>query len=55
MIIKRVLVAVVGMAMGGLVGLLVSLLGLGNLAIFLGVVLGGLIFFFAVPRMGGAA
>jgi hypothetical protein len=53
--IKRLLVAVVGMAMGGLVGLLVALLGAGNLAILLGAVLGGLLFSIAAPRMGRAA
>jgi len=53
--IKRLLVAVVGMAMGGLVGLLVAWLGAGNLAILLGAALGGLLFSFAAPRMGRAA
>ncbi|MGA2590822.1 MAG: hypothetical protein ABSH32_12965 [Bryobacteraceae bacterium] len=53
--IKRLLVAVVGMAMGGLVGLLVALLGAGNLAILLGAVLGGLLFSIAAPRIGRAA
>ena len=53
--IKRLLVAVVGMAMGGLVGLLVAWLGAGNLAILFGAVLGGLLFSVAAPRMGRAA
>jgi len=53
--IKRFLVAVVGMAMGGLVGLLVAWLGAGNLAILLGAALGGLLFSVAAPRMGRAA
>jgi len=53
--IKRLLVAVVGMAMGGLVGLLVAWLGAGNLAILLGAALGGLLFSVAAPRMGRAA
>jgi len=53
--IKRLLVAIVGMAMGGLAGLLVAYLGAGNLAILLGAAVGGLLFFFAAPRMGRAA
>ena len=52
--IKRLLAAVVGMAMGGLVGLLVAWLGAGNLAILLGAAAGGLLFLFAAPRMGPA-
>jgi hypothetical protein len=53
--IKTILVALVGMGMGALVGLLAALLGAGNLAIFLGAVLGGLVFSFAAPRIGRAA
>jgi hypothetical protein len=53
--IKRLLVAVVGMAMGGLVGLLVAFLGAGNAAILWGAALGGLVFAFAAPRAGRAA
>jgi hypothetical protein len=41
---------VVGMAMGGLVGLLVAFLGAGNAAILWGAALGGLVFAFAAPR-----
>jgi hypothetical protein len=52
---KRLLVALVGTAMGGLAGLLVALMGAGNLAIILGAVLGGLIFSIALPRLGRAA
>ena len=52
--IKRILVALVGMAMGGLIGLLVDLLGAGNLAILLGAALGGLVFSIAAPRVGPA-
>ncbi len=52
---KRLLVAVVGMAMGGLVGLLVAFLGVGNLAILLGAVVGGIVFSVAAPRLGRAA
>ena len=50
--LKRLLVALVGMAMGGLAGLIVATLGAGNLAILLGAVLGGLVFSVAAPRMG---
>jgi glucose uptake protein GlcU len=53
--IKAILVALVGMGMGGMVGLLVDLLGAGNLAILLGAALGGLVFSFAAPRIGRAA
>ena len=53
--IKRILVAVVGMAMGGLAGLLVAWLGAGNLAILLGAAVGGLLFSLAAPRIGRAA
>jgi len=55
MIIKRLLVAVVGMGMGGLIGLLVALLGAGNPAILWGAALGGLVFSLAAPRIGRAA
>jgi ABC-type phosphate/phosphonate transport system permease subunit len=53
--IKRFLVAVVGTAMGGLVGLLVAFLGAGNAAILGGAVLGGLVFSLAAPRIGRTA
>jgi hypothetical protein len=53
--LKTILVALVGMGMGGMVGLLVDLLGVGNLAILLGAVLGGLVFSLAAPRIGRAA
>ena len=53
--LKRLLVALVGMAMGGLAGLIVDLMGAGNPAILVGAVLGGLIFSIAVPRVGRAA
>jgi glucose uptake protein GlcU len=53
--LKRLLVALVGMAMGGLAGLVVMLMGAGNLAILLGAALGGLVFSIAAPRMGRAA
>ncbi len=52
--LKRLVVAVVGMAMGGLIGLGVDLMGVGNRAIILGAVLGGLVFSFAAPRTGRA-
>lgn len=53
--IKKLLVAVVGMGMGGLAGLLVALLGVGNAAIVWGAVLGALVFSLAAPRIGRAA
>jgi hypothetical protein len=53
--IKRLLVALVGMAMGGLAGLLVAWMGAGNLAILLGAALGGLVFSIGAPRVGRAA
>jgi len=53
--IKRLLVAVVGMGMGGLAGLLVAMLGVGNVAIVGGAVLGAVVFSVAAPRIGRAA
>jgi len=53
--IKAILVALVGMGMGAMVGLLVALLGGGNLAILLGAALGGLVFSIAAPRLGRTA
>jgi glucose uptake protein GlcU len=53
--LRRLLVALVGMAMGGLAGLVVALMGAGNPAILLGAALGGLVFSIAAPRMGRAA
>lgn len=53
--LKRLMVALVGMAMGGLAGLVVALMGAGNLAIILGAALGGLVFSVAAPRVGRAA
>jgi hypothetical protein len=53
--IKTILVALVGMGMGAMVGLLAALLGAGNLAILMGAVLGGLVFSLAAPRIGRAA
>ena len=49
--IKRLLVGVVGVAMGGLVGLVVSAFFAGGLAIIGGAVIGGLVFFFGVPAL----
>jgi Na+(H+)/acetate symporter ActP len=54
-VLKRLMVALVGMAMGGLAGLVVALMGAGNLAIILGAALGGLVFSVAAPRVGRAA
>jgi len=53
--LKRLMVALVGMAMGGLAGLVVALMGAGNWAIILGAALGGLVFSVAAPRVGRAA
>ena len=53
--LKRLMVALVGMAMGGLAGLVVALMGAGNLAIVLGAAVGGLVFSIAAPRVGRAA
>jgi hypothetical protein len=53
--IKAILVALVGMGMGAMVGLLAALLGAGNLAIVLGAAAGGLVFSVAAPRIGRAA
>ena len=53
--LKRLVVALVGMAMGGLAGLVVALLGAGNLAIVLGAALGGLVFSIAAPGVGRPA
>lgn len=53
--LKRLMVALVGMAMGGLAGLAVALIGVGNPAIVVGAVLGGLVFSIAAPRMSRAA
>jgi hypothetical protein len=41
--------------MGGLIGLMVDLLGAGNIAIYAGAIAGGVVFSVAVPRMGGAS
>ena len=53
--VKKVLVALVGMAMGGMVGLGAALMGAGNLAILAGAALGGVVFSIAAPRVGRAA
>jgi glucose uptake protein GlcU len=53
--VKRLLVALVGMAMGGLAGLLVAFMGVGNRAIIVGAVLGGLVFSIVAPRVGRPA
>ena len=50
--IKRILLAVVGLAMGGLIGLLPALLGIGTPAIIGGAVLGALVFSIGAPRLG---
>jgi hypothetical protein len=50
--LKKVLVALVGTAMGGLVGLGAALLGAGSVAIVAGAVLGGLLFSIGVPWLG---
>jgi len=43
------------MAMGGLAGLVVALLGAGNRAILLGAAVGAVLFAFVAPRLGGSA
>ncbi len=53
--VKRLLVALVGMAMGGLLGLGVAWIGVGNPAILVGAALGGLVFSIAAPRLGRSA
>ncbi len=52
--LKKLLVALVGTAMGGLVGLVIDLIGGGNAAILIGAVVGCLFFSIAAPRMGRA-
>ena len=53
--LKRLLVALVGIAMGGLAGLVFDLMGAGNPAILVGAAVGGLVFSIAAPRAGSAA
>ena len=53
--LKRLLVALVGTAMGGSVGLGAALMGLDNIAILVGAALGCLVFSIAAPRVGRAA
>jgi len=48
---KKLLLVIVGMAMGALAGLIVALMGVGNLAIVAGAVVGACVFVYAVPRM----
>ena len=45
------MVGVVGLAMGGLAGLIVSAFAGGGIAIIAGAILGGLVFFFAIPAL----
>ena len=47
--------ALVGMAMGALVGLGAAMMGLGNPAIVAGAALGGVVFLIAAPRAGRVA
>ena len=53
--VKTILLALVGMGMGAMVGLLAALFGAGNLAILLGAAMGGLVFCIVAPRIGRAA
>jgi hypothetical protein len=53
--LKGLVVALVGMAMGGLAGLVIALMGVGNWAIIVGAALGGLVFSIGAPRVGRAA
>jgi len=51
--VKRFLLAVVGMAMGGLIGLLFGVLGAGGASIFVGGILGALLFVLVIPALAG--
>jgi len=53
--LKKILVALVGTAMGGLIGLGADFMGAGKLAIMAGAAVGGLVFLIAAPRAGRAA
>jgi hypothetical protein len=53
--LKRLLVTLVGMAMGGMAGLMFDLMGVGNPAILVGAALGGLVFLIGAPYVGRAA
>ena len=48
---KKLLLAIVGSAMGAMAGLIVALMGAGNLAIVGGAVVGACVFVYAVPRI----
>jgi hypothetical protein len=52
--LKGLVVALVGMAMGGLAGLAIALMGAGNWAIIAGAAVGGLVFSIGAPRVGRA-
>jgi hypothetical protein len=40
---KRIMIAIVGAGMGGLVGLLIGFLGLGNTGLFVGAIIGAIV------------
>ncbi|HTQ53599.1 MAG TPA: hypothetical protein VMI94_04010 [Bryobacteraceae bacterium] len=48
--LRRLLVTLVGMAMGGLIGLGATMVGWGRIPIVVGAVLGGAVFFIGIPR-----
>ena len=50
---KRCIGALVGMAMGGLVGLGIAFAGAGNRAILWSGIIGGIIFFIGPGKLGG--
>jgi|HubBroStandDraft_4_1064222.scaffolds.fasta_scaffold2303749_1 glucose uptake protein GlcU len=53
--LKRLLLAMVGMAMGGLAGLVFDLMGVGSSAILIGAAVGALVFSIGAPLVGRAA
>jgi hypothetical protein len=52
---KRIMLAVVGAGIGSLVGLLVSFLGVGNVALLVGAVAGAILPLLVMGKPGGAA
>jgi hypothetical protein len=50
---KRIMLAVVGAGIGSLVGLLVSFLGIGNVALIVGAVLGAILPLVFLGKPGG--
>ncbi|MGA2134485.1 MAG: hypothetical protein ABSH50_19515 [Bryobacteraceae bacterium] len=52
--LKRLVVALVGMAMGAMIGLGAAMMGLGNVAILVGAALGAVAFSIGAARVGRA-